>query len=201
MKVDSLREDVSTEEHAHKSSFPIVDEEKDVPNLVPNANEVQEDEGKEHKPYLVTWDENDAHECPRNWSPRYRMFMVFVVSLYTLLMPICSTMNAPALDTLKEEFHVRSAPLTNMMMSTTVLAFTVAPMIYGPMSERVGRKYILQVSNIMYVRLLTQISPVQCWEWTLSKCAADDHLTLLCWVCGVCTCCHWCRDHCRPVCP
>ncbi|KAI3624961.1 hypothetical protein CBS14141_002382 [Malassezia furfur] len=143
MKVDSLREDVSTEEHAHKSSFPIVDEEKDVPNLVPNANEVQEDEGKEHKPYLVTWDENDAHECPRNWSRRYRMFMVFVVSLYTLLMPICSTMNAPALDTLKEEFHVRSAPLTNMMMSTTVLAFTVAPMIYWPMSERVGRKFLL----------------------------------------------------------
>ena len=88
------------------------------------------------------------------------MFMVFVVSLYTLLMPICSTMNAPALDTLKQEFHVKSAPLTNMMMSATVLAFTVAPMIYGPLSERIGRKYVLQVSNIMYVLLLTQFPPL-----------------------------------------
>lgn len=160
MKADSLREDVSTEEHVHHSSFPIADEEKDIPNLVPNANEVQEDKEEEHKPYLVTWGEDDAHENPRNWPRKYRMFMVFVVSLYTLLMPICSTMNAPALDTLKQEFHVKSAPLTNMMMSATVLAFTVAPMIYGPLSERIGRKYVLQVSNIMYVLLLTQFPPL-----------------------------------------
>lgn len=124
-------------------------------DLVPNGNEVEEDQAKEANPYLVTWDESDAHQSPRNWSKRYRNFFVFIVSLYTLLSPICSTMNAPALGTLQREFHVTSDTLANMMMSASMLAFTIAPIMYGPLSERVGRKYVLQVSNLMYVSLAT----------------------------------------------
>lgn len=63
-------------------------------------------------------------------------------------------MNAPALDTLKAQFHVASDTLVNMMMSISMLAFVVAPMLYGPLSESFGRKDLLQVTNIMHVPLL-----------------------------------------------
>lgn len=104
--------------------------------------------------FIVSWDENDMHHNPRQWSKPYRMFLVVVVSLYTLLSPISSTMNAPALDTLKAQFHVASDTLVNMMMSISMLAFVVAPMLYGPLSESFGRKDLLQVTNIMHVPLL-----------------------------------------------
>lgn len=109
----------------------------------------------ESDPYLVSWDDSDRHDNPRNWSKRYRMFLVVVVSLYTLLSPISSTMNAPAIATLMREFNVSSATVGNMMMSISMIAFVVAPMVYGPISEKFGRKYLLQVTNIMYVHSIS----------------------------------------------
>ncbi|WFD07951.1 hypothetical protein MVES1_003320 [Malassezia vespertilionis] len=112
-------------------------------------------DGKEHpkevNPLLVTWDENDAHENPRAWKSSYRMFLVFVVSCYTFLSPLSSTANVPALDVLKREFNVDSFVIGNMMMSASMLAFVVGPSFYAPLSERYGRKYILQVANVLFL--------------------------------------------------
>lgn len=197
---DMIREDRDEKTSVHEpvpgSSAPITDEENKIQSLVPNSGDIGKDEGEEQKPFLVDWDESDAHMNPRNWKRSYRLFMVFVVSLYTLLSPICSTMNAPALDVLQREFHVTSAPVTNMMMSASMLAFTVAPMIYGPMSERIGRKYILQISNIMCATSLTQISLVQCGMWSFAKRRANDHLAVFYGICRLCTSCNRCWYHC-----
>lgn len=143
-----ISETKELESQAPLSNDADTSETKDLESQAPPSKDA--DKSVEDDEFLVTWEEGDA-ENPRNWKHGYRMFMVFVVSMYTLLSPISSTMNAPALDTLKREFQVDSEPITSMMMSAPMLAFTVAPMIYGPLSERLGRKYILQVSNIMYV--------------------------------------------------
>ncbi|WFD00412.1 hypothetical protein MYAM1_003161 [Malassezia yamatoensis] len=139
------------EEGGSPISSTFAENKESCGDLVPNGNDVVEDPAEEARPYLVTWDESDEHENPRNWPRKYRKFLVFIVSLYALLAPINSTMNAPALTTLQQEFHVTSDTVTNMMMSASMLAYVIAPMIYGPLCERVGRKYVLQVSNFIFL--------------------------------------------------
>lgn len=105
----------------------------------------------EKDPNIVTWDEHDQHENPRNWNHKFKLVTTVVVSLYTLLSPITSSMVAPALDKLEQDFHVHSKTIGNLMLSAQMLAFVLAPLVYGPMSERIGRKYILNGSNLVFL--------------------------------------------------
>lgn len=134
----------------------------------------------EQSPFLVSWDETDKHKNPRGWTRPYRMFLVFLVSCYTVLSPIASTSNVPALDVLRRDFGVDSFVVGNMMMSAPMLAFVVAPIFYAPLSEQFGRKYILQVTNIVYVsmsyRQLLDFQPVL---WLCPQLDRDDHFALL----------------------
>lgn len=100
---------------------------------------------------IVNWDESDAGENPRNWRPALKTLIVIVMSCYTLMSPMTSSMNAPALDTLQKEFAVKNPVVVNLMMSTQMLALVLGPMVYGPLSEQFGRKNILQISNVMFL--------------------------------------------------
>ncbi|WFD32005.1 hypothetical protein MSPP1_003047 [Malassezia sp. CBS 17886] len=113
------------------------------------SSEEKSEESKD--PDLVTWVGEDDPENPRCWPASFRHLTVVVVSCYTLLMPMTSSMNAPALDTLMEQFNVTDTTIGKMMMSSQMLALVLAPMVYGPMSETYGRKNILQVSNIIFL--------------------------------------------------
>lgn len=117
--------------------------EFDKKSYASSASELEESEVK-----LVSWDGEDSHKNPRSWSRRHRMFLVFLVSCYTILSPISSTSNVPALDVLSREFHVSSYVMQQMMMSAPMLAFVIAPSFYAPLSEQFGRK-LIQVTNIM----------------------------------------------------
>ncbi|WFD29882.1 hypothetical protein MSPP1_000896 [Malassezia sp. CBS 17886] len=102
-------------------------------------------------PHLVTWDDLPVTDNPRAWTRLYRYMSVVVVSCYTLLMPMTSSMNAPALDALSRQFNVTNGMVTKMMMSSQMLALVFAPVIYAPMSETYGRKHILQGSNLVFL--------------------------------------------------
>lgn len=102
-------------------------------------------------PFLIDWDESNQHLNPRSWASRRRHWLVIVVSLYTMQSPMTSSMNAPALDALMNDFHVTSDTLGNMMMSIQVLAFAVGPIIFAPMSERFGRKNVMQLMNLIFL--------------------------------------------------
>ncbi|WFD00416.1 3-hydroxyphenylacetate 6-hydroxylase [Malassezia yamatoensis] len=96
--------------------------------------------------FLVWFD--TLEENPRNWSKPFRLYQVFLASAYTVLSPISSTSNVPAIDVLRAEYGVDSALIANMMISAPMLGFLLAPSVYAPFSERFGRKYLLQVTNI-----------------------------------------------------
>lgn len=102
-------------------------------------------------PYLVDWDDSDAHENPRSWSTSYRLMLVVVVSFYTMQSPMTSSMNAPALEALMREFNTQSNTIGNLMMSVQVLAFALGPIIFAPLSERYGRKNVMQLMNAVFL--------------------------------------------------
>ena len=99
----------------------------------------------------VTWSGHDDPENPKNWSNRRKWAATFVVSSFTFISPVSSSMIAPAIDTLAEDFDVTSDVEAQMMLSIFVLSYGFGPLLLGPMSEVFGRVRVLQLSNIFYL--------------------------------------------------
>ena len=106
---------------------------------------------EKHDPNLVTWDSPDSQENPRNWSHRHRWAVTILVSSYTLLSPLASSMIAPALPLLSREFNVKSSVEQSLMLSTFVLAYAIGPLVLAPLTEMFGRRIVLQTTNVMFI--------------------------------------------------
>lgn len=68
----------------------------------------------------VSWDGPDDPENPKNWSFKRKWAATIVVSSFTFISPVSSSMVAPALSTIASEFHI-----TNEVESQLVLSIFV----------------------------------------------------------------------------
>ncbi|KAK9349802.1 major facilitator superfamily domain-containing protein [Lipomyces doorenjongii] len=100
---------------------------------------------------LVTWDGEDDPENPKNWSTKKKWTATFVVSSFTFISPVSSSMVAPALATMASELHITSDVESQLVLSIFVLAYAVGPLFLGPMSEIYGRIPVLQLANLFYL--------------------------------------------------
>ncbi|QRW03446.1 major facilitator superfamily transporter [Ceratobasidium sp. AG-Ba] len=107
---------------------------------------------EKEKAKFVDWDGPDDPKNPRNWTFRHRWAATAVVSLFTFMSPLASSMVAPALPQIAKEFNLTpGSPLESMTLSVFVLAYAVGPLIMGPLSELYGRRWILQGSNLVFL--------------------------------------------------
>ncbi|KAJ9237524.1 major facilitator superfamily domain-containing protein [Paecilomyces variotii] len=102
-------------------------------------------------PKLVTWEGPDDPENPKNWPMKRKWAATFVVSCFTFISPVSSSMVAPALTTIAAEFHVKNEVESQLMLSVFILAYAVGPLFLGPMSEMFGRVKVLQLANLFYL--------------------------------------------------
>ncbi|KAK2627727.1 hypothetical protein QTJ16_002373 [Diplocarpon rosae] len=102
-------------------------------------------------PYLVSWDGADDTKNPKNWSYRRKWAVTLIVSSFTFISPVSSSMIAPAVNAISAEFNITNDVEKNMTLSIFVLAYAVGPLIYGPLSEMYGRVIILQLGNLLYL--------------------------------------------------
>jgi multidrug resistance protein len=75
----------------------------------------------------------------------------FIVSSFTLLSPVSSSMISPALPAISDEFNITSKVEAALTLSIFVLAYAIGPLFLGPLSEIYGRVVILQLSNLFYL--------------------------------------------------
>ncbi|KAI0177515.1 major facilitator superfamily transporter [Pestalotiopsis sp. NC0098] len=102
-------------------------------------------------PDLVTWTGPDDPENPKNWAFGRKWLTVFVVSTFTLISPLSSSMVSPALTTIGQEFNVPAGTEQALILSVFVLAYAVGPLAWGPLSEIYGRMLVLQTTNVLYL--------------------------------------------------
>ena len=98
----------------------------------------------------MTWDGPNDPANPKNWSVRRKWAATFLVSAFTLLSPVSSSMIAPALTSISEEFNITNEVESQLTLSIFVLAYAIGPLILGPLSEIYGRVVVLQLSNGFY---------------------------------------------------
>lgn len=99
----------------------------------------------------MTWDGPDDPANPKNWSTAKKWAAVVMVSLFTFISPVSSSMVAPALDALAADLHISSTILLQLTMSIFILAYAVGPLFLGPLSEVFGRTIVLQLANLFFL--------------------------------------------------
>ncbi|TFK35100.1 MFS general substrate transporter [Crucibulum laeve] len=101
---------------------------------------------------VITWNGPKDPDNPRNWSNKRRWIVTLVVSLFTFISPVASSISSPALPQISSDLNIPPGSiLENMSLSIFVLAYALGPLIWGPLSELYGRLVILQVSNIWFL--------------------------------------------------
>ncbi|KAL4251166.1 MFS transporter superfamily protein [Abortiporus biennis] len=85
---------------------------------------------------------------PRNWPLAKKWRMVAIVSLYTLVPPLASSMMAPALPEIGQHYHLTSPTVISLTLSIFLITFAIGPLFLAPLSEIYGRTWVFHISNI-----------------------------------------------------
>ncbi|KAI9350068.1 major facilitator superfamily domain-containing protein [Zopfochytrium polystomum] len=98
----------------------------------------------------VSWDGPSDPENPKNFSNGRKWTVTFMISLFTFLAPLGSSIVSPALFSIAQEFQISSDIELKMVMSIFVLAFAIGPLLLAPLSEIYGRVVVIQLSSIAF---------------------------------------------------
>lgn len=126
-------------------SFSLGDEEKQVATQVAA---VATDPATPLDSNVVDWDGPDDPGNPVNFSGLIKGTNVGIVSALTFITPLASSMFAPGVPLLMEEFHTTNTLLGTFVVSVYVLGFAIGPLILAPASELVGRAIIYHICNL-----------------------------------------------------
>ncbi|CAG9941122.1 unnamed protein product [Clonostachys rosea f. rosea IK726] len=101
-------------------------------------------------PFLVTFNPEYDEENPRDWRSGRKWAVTDVISATGFNRIMVSTIMAPALSTIAQEFDMNSAESV-MALSIYLLATAFGPLFIGPLSEIYGRSVILHASNVWFL--------------------------------------------------
>ncbi|CAG7964572.1 unnamed protein product [Penicillium nalgiovense] len=99
----------------------------------------------------VTWSGSEDPTNPLNWSHARKWSATLLVSCFTFISPVSSTMVAPALGEIAHDFNITSDIERYLVMSIFLLAYALGPFILAPLSEMYGRVVVLQSANMVYL--------------------------------------------------
>lgn len=74
---------------------------------------------------LVTWEGPHDPENPKNWKIGRKWAAVLVVSSFTFISPVSSSMVAPALTSISSDLHIVNSIEQSLVLSIFILAYAV----------------------------------------------------------------------------
>jgi len=100
---------------------------------------------------IVDFDKDD-NENPRNWTLRRKYIQVLLVTTIGLILPMASSIFAPAISDIASEYKTNDQLVTGGQ-SGFVCMLGIGPLFFAPMSETFGRR-IIYISNLTLFTLL-----------------------------------------------
>jgi hypothetical protein len=91
-----------------------------------SVSSVDEPEEIEHDPNIVDFNGPDDPDNPLNWKQKKKWGMVSLISAITFLTPLASSMFAPGVPEVMEEFNSTNDMLAGFMVSVYVLGVSLA---------------------------------------------------------------------------
>ncbi|KAL4399034.1 transmembrane transporter [Malassezia pachydermatis] len=93
----------------------------------------------------------ETDENPRNWPSRRKWINLILASLLGFVSPMASTIIAPGLGDIGQEFKITSSILLSFSMSIYMLGYAIGQLIFNPLTEVVGRLFVQHLSTILFV--------------------------------------------------
>jgi MFS family permease len=100
---------------------------------------------------IVGWDSQDDPNMPLNFPNRKKWLVVGLVSAITFITPFASSILAPGITSLNEEFGNTNEIVGAMTVSIYLLGYVVGPLFLAPLSEIYGRRPVLTATNIFFL--------------------------------------------------
>ncbi|KAJ6585510.1 MFS polyamine transporter [Mycena capillaripes] len=110
-----------------------------------------ETEKKDDSDIVVDWEGPDDPLNPKNWSRNKKWAATLVVSSFTLISPVASSMIAPASAEVADHLAIKNDVTIGLITSIFVLGYAFGPLFWGPMSEIFGRNRIIQGANLWFL--------------------------------------------------
>ncbi|MFQ1041032.1 Bcr/CflA family multidrug efflux MFS transporter [Gilliamella sp. CG16] len=76
--------------------------------------------------------------------------LIFILGLLSMLMPLSIDMYLPSMPTIAENFHVSDATV-QLTISCYLLGFSFGQLIFGPLTDSYGRRYVLIFGLIIFI--------------------------------------------------
>ncbi|KAJ7269851.1 major facilitator superfamily domain-containing protein [Mycena rebaudengoi] len=119
---------------------------------------------------------------PRNWTTSKKWCSVAIVSLYTFVSPLCSSILAPGLEHISTKYGIQDATILAMTLSIFLLSFAIGPLFLAPLSVlhignlftiifNVGCAFAPTTGVLLVFRFLTGLSgsaPIACGAAVIS---------------------------------
>ncbi|KIY70471.1 MFS general substrate transporter [Cylindrobasidium torrendii FP15055 ss-10] len=94
-------------------------------------------------------DWQDDPRNPRNWKAGKKWIMVSIVSMYTFVPPLASSMMAPGLPIVAIDYGITNETVLALTLSIFLLSFGLGPLFLAPLSEMYGRTWVLHIGNLL----------------------------------------------------
>ncbi|KUJ08154.1 MFS general substrate transporter [Mollisia scopiformis] len=111
-------------EREHEEKIQPNDHKPENADLLPRPRTLSAT--SEERKYIVDWEENDR-DNPLNWPALKKWKNLWIVSSITLITPLASSMFAPGVPQLMEEFHSTNVELASFVVSVYILGFAIGP--------------------------------------------------------------------------
>lgn len=112
----------------------------------PDSSQFQDSGGRT----IISW-EIDDKENPYNW-PQWRKTLIVITSMMTVInSTMGSALPSMAIPYMMEEWGVTSQEQLVLPISTYLMGYVFGPMIWGPLSEHIGRQILSTGCFIMFM--------------------------------------------------
>ncbi|PWN44737.1 putative mfs-multidrug-resistance transporter [Ceraceosorus guamensis] len=98
---------------------------------------------------IVHWEGADDPENPQNWSNAYKAYLTIMGALLVLNSTFTSSAPSGIVEPMIAYFQF-SSEVATLTISLWVAGYCLGPLIWGPLSERVGRRPVFIISIFAY---------------------------------------------------
>ncbi|KAH8696353.1 major facilitator superfamily domain-containing protein [Talaromyces proteolyticus] len=102
-------------------------------------------------PHMVDWNGPDDPENPTNWTVGKVATTVTIVSTITFLSALSSSIFAPGILQVLQDFESKNSELGSFIVSVFVIGYGFGPLIIAPLSEIYGRLPVYHVCSALFV--------------------------------------------------
>lgn len=102
-------------------------------------------------PDVVDWDGPDDPSNPKNWSSYKKWANIYVLAAITFFSPLISSMFAPGVPQVQDEFHSSDQTLATFVVSVFLLGYVAGPLVLVPLADIYGRVAVYHVGNLGFI--------------------------------------------------